>query len=186
MKITKIAPAVALLVSLVIGTEAAAQQWVEMSADDSPMVFHPDGKASVAEQHFTIEEGLPGNNGPTYYGVFIVEPEVSELTIYLDRLGPRSLGLTRNLSLDEKNLAGRNARNFAYIGCRYDACANYEIGDVARCAAFSLDENATPDQWRPASNDRLQGFFCTKREAPVTAEMIDRVLADLTVRARAR
>jgi hypothetical protein len=28
------------------------------------------------------------------------------------------------------------------------------------------------------------GFFCTKREAPVTADMIDRVLADLSVRAR--
>lgn len=186
MKISKIAPAAALLTSLAIGPEAAAQQWVEMSATDSPLVFQLGGKASAEEQHFTIEQGLPGKNGPTYYGVFIVEPEVSQLTIYLDRLGPKPSGTTRNLSLDEKNVAGRNARNFAYINCRYDACANYQMGDVALCAAFSLDENPTPDQWRRSRNDRLQGFFCTKRKVPVTAEMIDRVLAGLTVRARAR
>lgn len=184
MKIANTAPAVALLASLAIGTEAAAQQWVELSAENSPLVFQPGGKASVNERHFMVEGSLPRNNGPSYYGVFTVEPKVSELTIYLDRLGPIPAGVTRNLSLDERNLKGRNARNFAYIDCRYDVCANYQMGDVAHCAAFSLDEQATPDQWRPARNDRLQGFFCTKREAPVTADMIDRVLAGLTVRAR--
>lgn len=184
MKIAKIAPAVALLASLATSTDAAAQQWVEMSVDDSPLVFRPGGKASAEERHFTVEGNLPLNNGPTYYAVFVVEPEISQLTIYLDRLGPKPSGVTRNLSLDENNLKGRNARNFAYVDCRYDVCANYQMGDVAHCAAFSLDEQATPDQWRPARNDRLQGFFCTKREAPVTADTIDRVLAGLTVRAR--
>jgi hypothetical protein len=58
------------------------------------------------------------------------------------------------------------------------------MGDIAHCAAFSLDEHATPDQWRPAANDRLQGFFCTKRKGPVSADIIDRVLDDLTIRAR--
>lgn len=184
MKIAKIAPAVALLAGLAIGPGAAAQQFVELSADHSPLVFQPGGKASVNERHFVVKEGLPRNNGPSYYGVFTVEPETSELTIYLDRLGPVPSGITRNLSLDERNLKGRNARNFANINCRYDVCANYQMGDIAHCAAFSLDENTTPDRWRPAAHDRLQGFFCTKRKAPVTAAMIDRVLADLTVRAR--
>ena len=146
MKIAKIAPAVALLACLATGTEAAAQRWVEMSVDDSPLVFRPGGKASMEERHFTIAGNLPGRDGATYYSVFVVEPEVSQLTIYLDRLGPIPAGVTRNLSLDERNLKGRNARNFAYIDCRYDACANYQMGDVAHCAAFSLAEQATPDQ----------------------------------------
>ena len=178
------AAAAAVFAWLAINPAAVAQQWVELSVEDSPLVFQPGGTASVDERHFTVEGNLPGVGGPTYYGLFVVEPEVSQLTIYLHRLGPPAPGTTRRLVLDEGNLDGRKARNFAYIDCLYDACANYQLGDVAHCAAFSLDENATPDQWRPARHDRLQGFFCTKRNAPVTAEMIDRVLANLTVRAR--
>ena len=178
------AATVALLAFLAIGSEAAAQQWVDLSANDSPLVFRPGGKAPVEERHFTTDKNLPGTNRPTYYGIFVVEPEISQLEIFLERLGPPAPGATRSLSLDEKNVEGKNARNFAYIRCRYDACANYQMGDVAHCAGFSLDERATPDQWRPAQYDRLQGFLCTKRKSPVTAEMIDRVLADLTVRAR--
>ena len=178
------AATVAFLACLAVGPEAAAQQWVELSAEDSPLVFRPGGKASAEERHVMIDGPLLGQDWPTYLGVFIVEPEVSQLRIFLHRLGPLQPGTTRSLSLDERNLEGRDARNFAYIDCRYDACANYQLGETAQCAAFSLDEKATRDQWRPARNDRLQGFFCTKRTAPVTADMIDRVLADLSVRGR--
>jgi hypothetical protein len=178
------AATVALLAFLAIGAEAAAKQGPELSADDSPLVFRPGGKAPVEQQHAMVDGSLLGQDWPTYIGAFTVEPEVSQLTIVLERLGPPTPGVTRSLSLDEKTVEGFNARNFAYIDCRYDACTNYQIGDGGQCAAFSLDERATPDQWRPARYDRLQGFLCTKRKAPVTAEMIDRVLADLTVRAQ--
>ncbi|NKB48933.1 MAG: hypothetical protein GKS02_06165 [Alphaproteobacteria bacterium] len=184
MKITNAVSIVVYLASLAIGPGAAAQQWDKLSIGDSPLNFRPGGKAAVEEHHFMTEGNLLGGYGQAYYGVFVVEPKVSELTIYLDRLGPKPSGVTRNLTLDERNLEGRDARNFDYIECRYDACANYQMGDVARCAAFMLDENATRDQWRPAAYDRLQGFFCTTQQAPITADMIDRVLADLTVRAR--
>ena len=98
MKIANVMSIVAFLTGLAVGPGAAAQQWVELSTENSPLVFQPGGEASVNGRHFTVQGGLPRNNGPSYYGVFVVEPEFSELTIYLDRLGPVPSGVTRSLT----------------------------------------------------------------------------------------
>ncbi len=179
-----IAAVLTFLFLLAPGNNAAAQEWLEISADESPVQFRIDGKAPSQRQDFILDGYLPGNNGPSYFSVIIVEPDVSQLEIFLDRLGPIAPGASRELVLDEGNLAGRDPRNFEYFDCKADTCARYRMGEVASCAAISLDESPRPDQWRPHRHDRMQGFFCTKRNSPVSARTINRVLASLSVAPR--
>ncbi len=166
------------------GDNAAAQGWVEISAGESPVQFQIGGKSPFQRQDFVLDGYLPGNNGPSYFSVIIIKPDVSQLEIFLDRLGPVAPGASRELVLNEGNLKGRDPRNFEYIDCNADICARYRMGNVASCAAFSLEESPRPDQWRPHRHDRMQGFFCTKRKSPVSAKTINRVLAALSVAPR--
>ena len=179
-----IAAAVTLLFLPTLAGNAAAQGWVEIPAGQSPVQFQVGGKAPSQRQDFILDGYVRGNNGPSYFSVLIIEPDVSQLEIFLDRLGPITPGASRELVLDEGNLAGRDPRNFEYIDCNADSCARYRMGDIASCAAFSLDESPAPDQWRPHRHDRMQGFFCTKRNFPVSAKTINRVMASLSIAPR--
>lgn len=179
-----IAAAVTLLFLPMLAGNAAAQGWVEISVEQSPAQFQVGGKAPSQRQDFVLDGYMPGNNGTSYFSVFIVEPDVSQLEIFLDRNGPLAPGSSRELVLDEGNLKGRDPRNFEYIDCAADSCARYRMGDIASCAAFSLDERPAPDQWRPHRHDRMQGFFCTKRNSPVSTKTINRVMASLSIAPR--